>query len=368
MTSPVSILPVSTRLEPTAAVVDNSDADDAANPFTELLQGIISHPEQQGEQTLALFPGISLTTDIVEEGNGLPENGQAIASGQFINPFMALTGTDTEFEQASMTLPLDSDLLSGKAKSALPTQLAAVLNQLADKPASFTRAEQLPLNFPGANQEAAGLATMASAKPEQLIASMGARLAGMVEQATSPTDSLTSPSNSNTHLINSVLATSGTMPSATARADSMVAPLNVAPQNPAWPQAVGERVQWMVNQQLQKAEIRLDPPELGSLEVRVVIQKEHAQVTFAAPNAQVRDALEAAIPRLREMLGEQGLDLANVDIGQHSFAEQREQNASESFVENGNTDASATDISANETEEETNTRVTVTNSLLDTYA
>ncbi len=90
--------------------------------------------------------------------------------------------------------------------------------------------------------------------------------------------------------------------------------------SPQWQHALGERVTWMVRQDLQQAELRLNPRHLGPVEVRIEVRNEQASVTFSAHHAVTRDVLEAAIPRLREMLGEAGLALANADIShqQHS--------------------------------------------------
>jgi flagellar hook-length control protein FliK len=97
---------------------------------------------------------------------------------------------------------------------------------------------------------------------------------------------------------------------------------------PGWDQALGQRVQWLVGQQLQGAELRITPPHLGTIEVRISIgQDQQTVVNFASPNAAVRDAIEAAVPRLRDMLGNNGQDLVNVNVSQHSFAEQRRQSA-----------------------------------------
>jgi len=83
-----------------------------------------------------------------------------------------------------------------------------------------------------------------------------------------------------------------------------------------WGRAIGERLLFMVGHKVQAAEIRLNPPDLGPLEVRVSIQNDQANVSFTAHHAITREALEAAVPRLREMLGEQNLELVNVDVGQ----------------------------------------------------
>ncbi|HHJ12752.1 MAG TPA: flagellar hook-length control protein FliK, partial [Gammaproteobacteria bacterium] len=93
-----------------------------------------------------------------------------------------------------------------------------------------------------------------------------------------------------------------------------------------WDNALGERVVWMVGQRLQSAEIKLNPPQLGPIEVRVSLNHDQsqAQVSFTAQHAVVRDALDAAVPRLRELFAEQGLSLGQVDVSDRSFADQRQ--------------------------------------------
>lgn len=94
-----------------------------------------------------------------------------------------------------------------------------------------------------------------------------------------------------------------------------------------WDQALGDRVLWAANQKLQSAEIKLNPPQLGPIEVRVQMHHDQAQVSFTAQHASVRDALEAAAPRLREMFSANGFNLVDVNVSQHSFAEQQRQAA-----------------------------------------
>ena len=96
-------------------------------------------------------------------------------------------------------------------------------------------------------------------------------------------------------------------------------------RQPGWDQALSERVLWASNQRLQSAEIKLNPPQLGPIEVRVQMHQDQAQVSFTAQHASVREALEAALPRLREMFSANGFDLVDVNVSQHSFAEQQRQ-------------------------------------------
>jgi flagellar hook-length control protein FliK len=70
-------------------------------------------------------------------------------------------------------------------------------------------------------------------------------------------------------------------------------------------------------------ELKLNPAHLGPIEVRVQMQNDQAQVSFVAQHGPVRDALEAALPRLREMFTAKGFNLVDVNVSQHSFAEQQ---------------------------------------------
>jgi len=106
-------------------------------------------------------------------------------------------------------------------------------------------------------------------------------------------------------------------PAAAARAVPVMGlRLDMPVGQPEWSQALGERLQWMVGRNIQQAEVRLSPPHLGPLEIRVALQHDQASVSFVAHHAATRDAIEAALPRLREMLGEANINLADVDVGQ----------------------------------------------------
>ncbi|AVO55053.1 flagellar hook-length control protein FliK [Ectopseudomonas mendocina] len=86
-----------------------------------------------------------------------------------------------------------------------------------------------------------------------------------------------------------------------------------------WSEAVVDRVMWLSSQNLKSAEIQLDPAELGRLEVRVNLSQDQAQVTFASPNAGVREALEGQMHRLRELFAQQGMNLADANVSDQSL-------------------------------------------------
>ena len=108
---------------------------------------------------------------------------------------------------------------------------------------------------------------------------------------------------------------------------------------PGWSQAVGDRVLWLAAQNLSAAEIRLDPPDLGSMHVKVAVHDNQASVSFVSPHPVVREALDQQANRLREMFSEQGLNLVNVDVSER----QQNPNSQEQGQGNGQAGTKAED-------------------------
>jgi len=84
---------------------------------------------------------------------------------------------------------------------------------------------------------------------------------------------------------------------------------------PAWDSALGQKVVWMVAGGQQSAALTLNPPDLGPLQVVLHVNNSHANATFVSAQPEVRQALEAAMPRLREMLGDAGIQLGQANVG-----------------------------------------------------
>lgn len=84
----------------------------------------------------------------------------------------------------------------------------------------------------------------------------------------------------------------------------------------AWANGLGQRLLMMADNGIEMARLRLNPASLGPLDIQVSIEDDRAQVWFGAQHSATRDALEAALPRLREMFAEQGLQLTRADVGE----------------------------------------------------
>lgn len=91
-------------------------------------------------------------------------------------------------------------------------------------------------------------------------------------------------------------------------------PMNINFGQAQWPEALAERTAWLANQKIHTADVQLDPPELGPLQVKISVHQDQTVVTFVSANPQVRELLDQHLVRLREMLQEQGMQLVDAGV------------------------------------------------------
>ena len=99
--------------------------------------------------------------------------------------------------------------------------------------------------------------------------------------------------------------------------------LTPAVGTPAWDQALGQKIVWMAQGGEQSASLTMNPPDLGPMQVVLSVSNNQATVDFMAAQPEVRQALEAALPRLRDMMSESGIQLGQANVsagGQQQFA------------------------------------------------
>ena len=155
--------------------------------------------------------------------------------------------------------------------------------------------------------------------------------------------------------------------SGTAQRAMLSMPVQVPVGQAGWDSAVGERIQWMVSRNVQQAEIKLTPPEMGPLEIKISVQNDQTQVQFVANHAATRDALEASIPRLREMFGEINLNLANVDVNQQQGGETSAQETGDDQSQVADGETATGDYNSQDPGHASGSR-SIASGLLDTYA
>ena len=102
-----------------------------------------------------------------------------------------------------------------------------------------------------------------------------------------------------------------------------------------WQQSLGQQVVMFSRNGQQTAELRLNPQELGALQISLKMEDNQAQLHFASAHSQVRAALEAAMPSLRSALAESGIQLGQSSVGsegQWQQAQQQSQQNQQSFA------------------------------------
>ena len=94
-----------------------------------------------------------------------------------------------------------------------------------------------------------------------------------------------------------------------------------------WNNQLGQQVVWMNSQRNQIAEIRINPPDLGPIELRLTLDQQqagqNATLHFTSPHAEVREAIENSMPQLRELMADAGITLGNATVSNESFPRQQ---------------------------------------------
>lgn len=110
-------------------------------------------------------------------------------------------------------------------------------------------------------------------------------------------------------------------------------------------ESIKEKVMVLVNQKLRQVDIRLDPPELGSMQVRVNLQNEVAAVSFVVQNQQAKEALEQHMPKLKDMLNESGVNVGDANVEQQK---QGHHEQGETMANNNADDAQVNDTTVSD--------------------
>ena len=114
-------------------------------------------------------------------------------------------------------------------------------------------------------------------------------------------------------------------PESPAPAVVSTADMTRTPQDPRWAEDFGERVLWAAHRGIGRAEIQLNPLDLGRIEIRLEIEDGQAHVQFSTAQVQAAAAIEQALPRLRELFAQEGLHLAQVQVSAQGSQEHTRQ-------------------------------------------
>ena len=329
--TPMNINPASAaQMQPVAGKLQDSAAPET--PFSQVLSSEMAQ-NRRNSSAARESAGADTGTDAASQAGGPTEAGASSAA----------TAAVTEAEEStgdSLALPLAEDAalvpealfalgispdplkpapagLEGVATEEAPELLAnilpfqherkgrAPLAQQAEQPADKARDTRKadPALSARADVQAAKEAATATAFSGQLAA---ARQAEAIKTREFVSELMSNPA----------MRPAAQAPLETLNTPNDVAAPRLAPTvgTTAWTQALGEKIVWMTAGAQQSATLTLNPPNMGPLQIVLNVSNEQATASFFSAQPEVRQALEAAFPRLREMMNEAGIQLGQATV------------------------------------------------------
>jgi flagellar hook-length control protein FliK len=217
----------------------------------------------KGKRSELQLAALQAAMKSVAKDGSADAGGKTFAAPGIKNPALAATGadlaTDTKAAATGDAADPRAALATGAVKAELKPQMIAADLALQQARTSAAQADAAP-----------AAAAMAQAQPAMLEAAQAAFAAG--------------------ETLNARVGTS------------------------QWEHQVGQKIVYMVGSEEQTASLTLNPPDLGPMQVVLSVTNDLASVTFSSNQQEVRQALENALPRLREMMSESGIALGNATV------------------------------------------------------
>lgn len=94
--------------------------------------------------------------------------------------------------------------------------------------------------------------------------------------------------------------------------------------SPHWTQDFGTHVVWLAKNDQQVAQININPPQLGPIQITLSINGDQTSAAFASPHPEVRQAIQDSLPQLRDMFSNAGISLGQANVGTQLPSQNRE--------------------------------------------
>ncbi|HUB90912.1 MAG TPA: flagellar hook-length control protein FliK [Dyella sp.] len=150
---------------------------------------------------------------------------------------------------------------------------------------------------------------------QALAGSIAASSHAALPAATTFTDN-SSPSTSGITALGNLTAAAPVVPSGTAGTHSLTTDAPVG--SSGFAKELGQQITWLSGQDVKQAQIRLNPQDLGPLDVKVSVEHGRVDVSFVTQHPDTTAAVQQSLGQLHQMLGGQGLSLGHATVGQQS--------------------------------------------------
>lgn len=340
-TPSASITPVANSNAPTSAAGASQTEETAATGFAALLAQL------SGGQTAAplVISSDLVATDTKAEGSAseqeitnpllLNDASAALTNAvPFLPPPSSLPNTSRESDSANSLLPATTE---GDGSNTALLGLGLMDNGQAPKlPASGVL--QTPLQnasaLPMPPRETPQMRTTARNEALQLSAEKPEPLLKLAETANIAAE-ITPPEPGTSSFATTLSALTATHAARESRATEHTH-IQTPLQSPNWGSSFGDKIVWLAKNDMQSAQISINPPQLGPMQISLTLNGDQASAIFTSAHAEVRQAIESAMPHLREMLSASGITLGDASVGAQLPQQQRE---SQQHFANGNRSA-----------------------------
>lgn len=250
---------------------------------------------------------------------GLPE-AQALTAGMFLSRpnaalgEKALPGPTAKPVDPRGEAAAENSLAANFLQAAIAPNFASAVSLASGKPAANAEAAALPGALDAPRTDIAQILRNASSEFGKGVAAANPLQAEVANIAADP-----HPSAGNNGL--DFAATLATQTAAAHSAQRPPEPAATTLQlatpihDNRWAQDLGEKVAWLVKNDQQTAQIHINPPQLGPMQITLSLNGDQASAMFVSPHAEVRQALTDAVPQLREMLAGAGINLGQANVG-----------------------------------------------------
>lgn len=369
-------LPVSSA--PSQAPADGASSSITSADFATLLLGQLS--VETGLSKLAVDPESTLT--LPADTASIPQDPALLLAsmgitGFSIQPERAVESGNRAADVSASGLPEGGVALPqipGVAQ--LPAPAGNRVGAEATAPLINNSPAQGQISPPSQTQITASVQTETPAKLAGFEQKLADTVQGLTETTPSPQQLTTNATGltNTTELTNAAQLVNATQFASNAAANLRHTSESVRVDAPlrdqAWPAEFGQKVVWLATQDKQSAQITLNPPQLGPIEISLSVKSDQATAVFASANAEVREAIESALPRLREMLAGVGVELGQTNVSAESFrhpGDSGSNNRGNSSGGNGNDNGTGTAVRG-ETMMIGKTAIKRGNGLVDTFA
>lgn len=312
---PITTSPPQTAAKPAQAAAETTTEDSAAQgqPFGDVLARQVAGKTAVEDTSQPKKIALKSADEIFAEIKGDSGNTTASASA---------AATDVPADMLATLLPQGMNIAVQPTAAPAGAEAASQAAGLAKRSASAATGLPAQTDLSAAiakadpriqTQSKAGVAqdVLVDSKKDAAFASMLTTMTNKSAHADEKSAALATAPSANAAALASMTTAAPLNP-------ANVMPVQVSINTPVtsekWGDEFNQKITWLAGSKEQSAELHLNPPQLGPMDVVIKVSGDQATALFTSPHAAVREAIEQALPKLREMMADSGIMLGNASV------------------------------------------------------